>query len=131
MDIKEINEAIKLLPNAGEVSDGYHTFDELYEHRVALFIALCNQWNLNAWKSKRHSDGTMYEWWFIAGIWAEKWKTLTYHLPVKYWEKIKSYEITNAPEWDGHTSEDVINLLYDLEGPLKLEEPLETELRNS
>lgn len=43
MDIKEINEAIKLLPNAGEVSDGYHTFDELYEHRVALFIALCNQ----------------------------------------------------------------------------------------
>lgn len=50
---------------------------------------------------------------------------------MKYWEKIKSYEITNAPEWDGHTSEDVINLLYDLEGPLKLEEPLETELRNS
>ena len=22
--------------------DGYHTFDELYEHRIALFIALAN-----------------------------------------------------------------------------------------
>ena len=24
----------------GDISDGYHTFDELYEHRIALFITL-------------------------------------------------------------------------------------------
>lgn len=25
----------------GDMSDGYHTFDELYEHRCLLFINLC------------------------------------------------------------------------------------------
>lgn len=25
----------------GDISDGYHTFDELYEHRCLLFIRLC------------------------------------------------------------------------------------------
>ena len=47
--------------------DGYHTFDELYEHRVILFIALCRIQDLlndefgsggtEVWKSKKHSDG--------------------------------------------------------------------------
>lgn len=27
--------------DAGEVSDGYHTFNELYDHRIKLFITLC------------------------------------------------------------------------------------------
>lgn len=115
MDIKEINEAIKLLPNAGEVSDGYHTFDELYEHRYALFIALCNQLHIYAWKSRFHSDGTMYDWWFIAGIRTEKWKTITYHLPLEQWGKLNISQIPHAPEWDWHTSKDVINLLYNLD----------------
>ena len=26
-----------------EASDGYHTFEELYDHRITLFIALCKQ----------------------------------------------------------------------------------------
>lgn len=25
-----------------KISDGYHDFEELYEHRCRLFIALCN-----------------------------------------------------------------------------------------
>jgi hypothetical protein len=25
-----------------DISDGYHTFKELYDHRVKLFVALCN-----------------------------------------------------------------------------------------
>lgn len=29
--LKQINELIQEIPNKGEVSDGYHTFDELYE----------------------------------------------------------------------------------------------------
>lgn len=37
--------------DAGKVSDGYHTFDELYEHRCLLFINLVH-FNLGnaAWK---------------------------------------------------------------------------------
>lgn len=39
--IKEINEAIKNLhPKEGQVSDGYHTFDELYDFRRAYNAAL-------------------------------------------------------------------------------------------
>lgn len=117
MDIKEINEAIKLLPNTGEVSDGYHTFDELYEHRVALFIALCEHSWLKAWKSMFHYDGTMFDGWFIAGIWLEPWHTLTYHIPDDYWNELRAREIPSAPEWDGHTSKDVVKLLYELEEP--------------
>lgn len=44
MNIEQTNSAIASLPeNEKElVSDGYHTFKELYEHRVALFVALSN-----------------------------------------------------------------------------------------
>ena len=101
------------------VSDWYHTFKELYAHRVALFIALCNtmmfHWNdvevTHVWKSKLHSDWTMFDGWFIAGIGTRKWETLTYHLPMEEWGNLKSYEIEKAPEWDGHTSDDVLRLL--------------------
>ena len=58
------------------VSDGYHTFKELYDHRIALFLALVKSIseqeyhpaNQICWKSKKHSDGTMFDGWFIAGI---------------------------------------------------------------
>lgn len=60
------------------LSDGYHSFKELYDHRVKLFITLCNTIDLHnkaykgakkkPWKSLFHSDGTMWDGWFIAGI---------------------------------------------------------------
>jgi hypothetical protein len=50
-----------------DVSDGYHTFAELYQHRFALFLALCRALEMG-WKSRLHADGTMYPGWFIAGI---------------------------------------------------------------
>lgn len=52
----------------GNTSDGYHTFDELYYHRMILFSVICNQNKRNSWKSKLHSDGTMYDNYFICGI---------------------------------------------------------------
>lgn len=53
----------------------------------------------------------MWDGWFIAGIGYDKGKTLTYHLPMSEWGNIDSFELKNAPEWDGHTSEDVLLLL--------------------
>lgn len=107
------------------ISDGFHTFEELYEHRIALFIALCavlirldsetRTSKLDrCWKSKLHSDGTMFEGWFVAGIEQDKGYQITYHLPLKYWDKLDSPVIDKAPEWDGHTPEDVIKRLYEL-----------------
>lgn len=54
----------------GETSDGYHTFNELYDHRIALFMALCASvpWTppCKPWRSKKHSDGSSIEGWFVS-----------------------------------------------------------------
>ena len=52
----------------GEMSDGYHTFNELYHHRAVLFSVICNAMPDKAWKSKRHDTGDMYDGMFIVGI---------------------------------------------------------------
>ena len=86
----------------GSISDGYHTFDELYEHRTALFATICNLLRGISWKSRLHSDGTMHEGMFIAGIKTPEGQ-YTYHCENKYWDMFQmTDEIENAPEWDGH-----------------------------
>ena len=35
-----------------EISDGHHTFSELYRHRIVLFCTLCNLLPEISWKSK-------------------------------------------------------------------------------
>lgn len=64
----ELQEQIFNLPERGELSDGYHSFNELYEHRMILFSIICNQNKAISWKSKHHEDGTMFENYFIVGI---------------------------------------------------------------
>jgi hypothetical protein len=102
-----LNEFIE--SDKGEISDGYHTFNELYEHRHVLFANVVNQSN-KSWKSKLHDDGTMFEGWFIAGMQTDQ-GDLTYHLPIKHWKIFKCKELEKAPKWDGHTSDDVVNRL--------------------
>lgn len=92
----------------GKVSDGYHTFDELYEHRCVLFLALMQSGQAYAWKSRLHSDGTSFDGWFVAGIYTGKGRQITYHLPDKYWDECTAGALPKAPEWDGHTSADVL-----------------------
>ncbi len=107
-----------------EVSDGYHTFEELYEHRIELYIALCYFFiqgkasydDRNVWMSDKHSDGSEFEGWFVMGIGKEAGKQITYHLPNKYWHQCKIFSevIDKAPEYDGHTPVDVIRRLQRL-----------------
>lgn len=95
----------------GQVSDGYHTFDQLYEHRTLLFCTLMNQLKDISWHSKFHNDGSTYENWFIAGMELPS-GTITYHLPgylKPYLSQIK--ELPKAPPWDGHKAEDVVKRL--------------------
>lgn len=90
----------------GDVSDGYHTFNELYEHRTALFSEICNLFPEKSWKSKFHSDGTMHFGIFIAGVETPE-GPYTYHCEMKYWSMFdKVRELPTAPEWDGHEPKD-------------------------
>jgi len=94
----------------GSISDGYHTFNELYYHRMMLFSVICNTYSSLAWKSKLHADGTMFDDYFIVGILTPKGQ-YTYHYELKYWDLFDVDELEKAPEWDGHQPKDVIRLL--------------------
>lgn len=97
----------------GKVSDGYHTFDELYEHRRALFRLLTHLLPDNAWKARYHDDGTMYDGFFIVGLECQG-KQITYHEPVQFWASFKVRELARAPEYDGHTPKDVVKRLEEM-----------------
>lgn len=103
--------------------DGYHTFEELYDHRITLFITLCRicanditEYKfIYVWRSKLHSDGSSFEGWFVLGIGKEKGEQITYHLPLDRWEETNFAEtLEKAPEYDGHTSGDVLERLKNL-----------------
>jgi hypothetical protein len=92
----------------GDLSDGYHTFNELYHHRAILFSVICNEHPDISWKSKLHHDGTMFDGMFIVGINTPEGQA-TYHYDINpYWDMFRVRELEKAPEWDGHTSEQAI-----------------------
>ena len=93
----------------GNVSDGYHTFNELYHHRMVLFSVICNTQRESAWKSWKHADGTMFNDYFIVGITTPK-GDYTYHYHKDFWGEFKVKELDNAPEWDGHKPNDIDRL---------------------
>lgn len=95
---------IRRAVSSGEVSDGYHTFNELYRHRCLLFcMTLIGA--AESFKSSKHSDGSEWEGWFIAGAKLPGgW--ITYHLPNSMWLLCPAPEVSAAPEWDGHTPND-------------------------
>lgn len=98
----------------GEISDGYHTFNELYHHRAVLFSVICNTHKEIAWKSKVHHDGTMYDGMFVVGINTAAGQA-TYHYDTDpYWDMFDIKELPAAPEWDGHTPEEAIKRIGDL-----------------
>lgn len=91
------------------ISDGAHTFGDLYYQRMILFSVICNSRPDISWKSKLHDDGTMYDGYFIVGIKTPEGQ-YTYHYPLKYWSTFKVKELDKAPIWDGHTEKDVTRL---------------------
>lgn len=120
------NQSVVTAPYGKEitVSDGYHTMDELYDHRIELFIQLCyqkwyhevvcNEGRNNIWRSKKHSDGELAFGgsWFVLGINKEEGKQITYHLPISRWEDTDFAEtLETAPPYDGHTPNDVLERL--------------------
>lgn len=100
--------------NMGEVSDGHHTFNQLYHQRAVLFATIVNEHPEISWKSFKHSDGhycfdedgAM----FIVGVDTPE-GSYTYHYHKKYWDLFKCKELEYGKKWDGHTEKDVTRLL--------------------
>ena len=117
---RDVTQALHNLPtievseNMGEVSDGYHTFNQLYHQRAVLFATIVNQNKDKAWKSWKHEDGKFCfdkrGEWFIVGIDTPK-GSYTYHYEQTYWDMFDCEELDKGKHWDGHTEEDVTRLL--------------------
>jgi hypothetical protein len=123
MNDNQLNSLIRELANEEEIktdniSDGYHTFGELYNHRIILYIALCKQLakdnTYNVWRSEKHSDGSSYEGWFIMGV-EYNGLQISYHINMSYWEQTNfSKTLDLGLQWDGHTSEDVLKVISEI-----------------
>lgn len=97
-------------------SDGYHTFDELYEFRklynAAFFNEIADIPHAKVHKSKRHFDGEEC----FGGGWFIVMATLptgqiSNHYELKDWDLFDCKEQEKADEWDGHTPKDVMDRL--------------------
>ena len=119
--LKEINDLIMNSKLSGEIStkeisDGHHTFGELYRHRIILFCTLCNLFPDISWKSRKHFDeenDPMFEGDFIAGINTPS-GVASYHIKLKYWDFFHIPEIERAPQYDFYSSDDVLERVLSL-----------------
>lgn len=112
-------EKLEDMDDKGNISDGYHTFNELYEYRLlynaSMFNELAKQGLYDVHKSKRHSDGTIPfgdENWFI--VQAElPTGQISNHYEMKDWDLFNIPEKERANPYDGHTPQDVAKRLRD------------------
>lgn len=93
-----------------DISDGYHTFGELYYHRMTLFSVICKVYKDKAWKSWKHDDGSMFNDSFIVGIETPEGQ-YTYHYNTRFFDVFDVKELEFAPKYDGHQPKDVTRLL--------------------
>ena len=95
--------------DCGLVSDGDHSFNDLYHHRAILTASLFNCNKNICWKSKLHDTGDMFDGMFIVGIDTPNGQA-TYHYDIEpYWDLFDIKELERAPKWDGHTPTEAIS----------------------
>lgn len=93
-------------------SDGYHTFDELYEHRILLFLLAFKSGALKVGHVvENHFEG----WDLLVSYTPGQYNQISYHVPVSY-----RWAYKEAPRWtkeqqekfyDGHDSTTVAQRL--------------------
>lgn len=93
-----------------DISDKWHTFGDLYYHRMILTYIILKNYPSLSWKSKQHHDESMFKDSFIVGI-ETPIGQYSYHYNIKYWDMFDVKEVERAPEWDGHKPEDIDRLL--------------------
>lgn len=90
-----------------DISDGYHTFAELYDHRCLLYLNWCLETpNACSWRPD-------FEGWFL--LYRETSAgQISYHLPNTLLPLIEGkIEHDDDAKWDGHSSQDVANRLME------------------
>lgn len=100
-----------------ELSDGYHTFKELYEFRKVYNAALFNEWaeqnKYDVHKSLCHYDGELCfggGWFIVVAVLPTG--QISNHYDVKDWGLFQVPEVDRAKyEFDGHTGQDVLERL--------------------
>ena len=105
-----MSSALILPCDTEHVSDGYHTFMELYDHRTMLWILVLKHYKDQAFKTRLDDNGSSMDGWFIAGLNTE-FGQLTYHIPEIYWDYLDVQQLDRNASYDGHNSEDVLNRL--------------------
>lgn len=98
----------------GEISDGYHTFNELYRYRMLYNAAFFNLLPKElVHKSKRHHDGEecFGGGWFIVMANLPTGQ-ISNHYKLKDWNLFQVPEKFTADEWDGHTPQDAADRLH-------------------
>lgn len=113
--ISDLNTLEKFKPDG--ISDGYHTFGELYDFRKMYNAVLFNEWHkmelYDVHKSIRHYEGDICfgGGWFIVSA---KLPTgqISNHYKLEDWDLFKIPATDKCKhEFDGHTSEDVLERL--------------------
>lgn len=112
---KELKSKLNMLVTGdlGDFSDGYHTFNELYEFRklynAAFFNELAKNKEITVYKSKRHSDGHLCfagGWFVVVAILPTG--QITNHYKESDWDLFKITEVSQVQDaYDGHKSKDV------------------------
>ena len=106
-----------IIKDSGEISDGYHTFNELYEFRKVYNAALFNEWakqgKYDVHKSAKHYDGD--------DCFGGGWFIVVAMLPdgqISNHYKDKDWKLFDVPvhikakfPYDGHTGKDVLERL--------------------
>lgn len=123
-----------LQPADGNMSDGYHTFNELYDFRMmynaAFFCVLQAMYEQSggkkfiAHKSKRHHDGEecFGGGWFVVVAYlgdTDSGTQITNHYEMKHWDLFPIPEKRVADAWDGHTPQDTLERIRDWINSLK------------
>jgi hypothetical protein len=107
-------------PDIGGITDGYHSFDDLYEFRMAYNALLFNEWaNLGLYdvhKSWRHADGELCfgkDNYFVV-VATTPAGQITNHYHGEHWDLFKLPERERAVEWDGHTALEALQRMLQL-----------------
>lgn len=120
---KETKNPMKPMENKGEISDSYHTFNELYAFRLQYNAAFFNQLalhddyrNCRVHKSKKHSDGSpCFDGTYFIVLANLPTGQISNHYKMEYWDTFSVPEEPQALfEYDGHTGEDVLARLKDM-----------------